>query len=185
METRNTNREEMRLLLSLRYFIIGNNEDYLEWSSSRFMNNKNYKIHKNYDPYSAWLLIARWVDENLYPQTKGVIQWSEGKRIEYDKPRSLFSLLQEHSSDTFYEELYGRFIQIETEKKVLSVFEKLGSPPMRTVLSGRVEQNHLDDELRMSYRELIRIATPTPEELKSELTPPPKPKGSRYNLIKR
>lgn len=171
MTNRNTNREEMKLLLSLRDFIIGNEEDYDEWCSSNFRN-----THKNYEPYSAWLLIDIWVDENLYPQIK--------KKENINNPRSLFSLMEEYSSDTFYEELYGRFITIEEEEKVLSVLKKIGSPPIRTILSGRVRETHLDDELRKTYRKLIRMATPTEIEINTD-TPPPKPTKIGINLKKR
>jgi len=181
---RNTNRQEMKLLLSLRNFIVGNQEEYLEWSSLRLRDEeRKLKAHNNYEPFSAWFIISRWVEQNLYPQKKNISVWLNGMRIETDNPRSLYGLLQEYSGDAFYEEMYGRFVQIANGEDVLKVFKKLGDPPIRTALSGRIkEQYYMDEDHRLKFRELIKLATITPEELEEDNPPTPPPSDSDDRL---
>lgn len=172
---RNTNRQEMKLLLSLRSFILGNQDECIEWErlrpSKKF---KEMEAHKNYEPFSAWYIISRWLERNHKPQKK---------RYKTDNTVSLFSLLLEYSGDTFYEELYGRFVQIADEKDVLEVFKKLGDPPIRTALSGRIkEKYYMDEDYRLKFRELIKLATITPEEEIEDNPPTPPPSDSDDRL---
>lgn len=175
---RSTNRTEMKLLLSLRNFITGDFEAYKEWEQIWTHGDKEKaKLHNNYEPYSAWFIISRWVGQNLYPKKKNISSWTDdGFRIETDNPRSLYSLLQEYTGDAFYEEMYGRFVQIANGNDVLKVFKKLGEPPIRTALSGRIkEQYYMDEGYRLKFRELIRLATITSEEEAQDNPPTPPP----------